>query len=469
MKTLCELISSLKQSEIRALKAQYSFRERSEQDKRGKLLDLILEKKVVTDEAASKYIYNSKPCSSFSHLKNRLYEDVCNMLALQPGINESELIPARAEVSQLIHVARVLKARDLYSQSLELVRDALDISLKNALVPELLLLKDLISSSFPEFWQKERSRVLSILSESVKTEADRLRAMNIAELVAQGDDDVRHVAELETIYRNSSCEQIKSIVHRSMINIHIRSNNKDKLIDECIQLYSLALATGPDPVRKQRNALAFSEITKAAVHVGSYDSAVIFGRAGAEFTAGDILCEFEINQNLLIAYLNLRDLNEAEKIIASMEKTFVKTNQLDFRRGYFVYLKAWYSYLAGDYKAALKTIAQCPPLTKEKEEWHAGFYVVELLSLLKLKMLFQIDYRNDAFRKFQLRHEYKDVACLETVYRSFKTFIDSDYERGPVKDLLEQINSTTTCIFEPSALAVVDFFEILREAFSTAD
>ncbi len=468
MNTLCELIFSLKQSEIRALKAQYSFRERNEQDKRGKLLDLILEKKSLSDESASRYIYNAKPGSSFSHLKNRLWEDVCNILALQPGIHETESIPARAQVSQLINVARVLKGRELYSQSFNLVQEALQLSLKNALVPELMLLKDFISSTFPEFWMRERNKVLSILADSVKREADRLRAMSIAELVSGGDRDTRHVAELEMIYRSNSCEQIKAIIHRSMINIHLHANDKEKLMQECIQLYSLALGSAADSGQRKRTAIVFSDITKAALHVGSYDSAIVFGKAGIEFIENDIMLEIESYTSLLIAFINTSSLEEARQTISTMEQLFGKTNQLEFKRLYFIFLKGWYHFTSREYKICMKLISQCPTLPKEKEIWHAGFYILELLCLYKTGMYFQIDYRNDAYRKFLIRHEQRNITMLNLVYKTFKAFIDNDYNSEAVIRFLDHAEHDIS-ENERSVLMVCDMLAVLRKTFSASN
>jgi hypothetical protein len=464
MVTLCELISSLRQSEIRALKAQFAVRDRGEQDLRGKLLDIVLNDRTITDEEASRMIYNAKPGSAFSHLKNRLWEDICNVLAFQFSEPEGQAGQARVQVAHLLNVARVLKSRQLYAQSFNLSREALDLSLKYALVPELLMLKDFVSSSFPEFWLKERTRVLSILADSVKRESDRLKADNIANMISQGDNSPRHVAELRGLYKRSSCDQIKSMVHRSMINLHMISRDKEKLMKECVLLYSLTLEANRDPQTKIRDTSAFAEISKAALHVHSFDSAIEFGKAGLEFIGDDILNQVELLEILLIGHLNLKEYDEAKDVCNLLDQIFNRTNQLDFRKLKFQYLKCWYLYLSGDHKTSLKTIGQLAQFPKDKSKWHCGFYILELLNLLQLNTLFQLDYKNDAFRKFLVRHNFDDDPVLDLVYRCFKLFIDNDYEKYPTWQFISKLESEGDKR-DPSCVSVVDLVEVMQQSF----
>lgn len=463
MENLCELVACLKQSETRALKAQYMVKERGEPDLRGKLLQLILDKRVLTDEQASQAIYKSKPGSSFSHLKNRLWEDICSLLAFQDSGSRSAQDNARKEVSHLIHVARVLKERELFSQAFELSKQALDLALKFTLVPELLTLKEFISSSFPDFWITERSRIISLLSVSVKRESEFLHASHIAERISHPEEGTRHVAELEMLYRSSSCQQIKSLVHRSMINLHLEANNKDQLIKECILLYSICLNTDNHMLSEDK-VQTFADITRAALRVLSFDSAVEFGRAGVEHKCENLLLEVELRESLFIALLNLGLYEDAHQLLMELETYYRRTDQLSSKALRFTYLKTWFYLLSGDSKYCLRSLSQLSSLPKGRELWHAGFYVLELIALLKQKTFFQLDYKNESFKKYIVRHGFEKDPALNFVWRTFKVFIDNDYDRKAVLQYVDAVNFTSSDR-DVFCLQVVELHSVLREAF----
>lgn len=436
MEKLCELVNSLKPSEIRALKANYMVKERTNPDLRGVLLDLILKKRVLRDEQASLHIYKSFPGSSFSHLKNRLFDDICNLLALQESGTTDAASAARAEVGRMLNVARTLKDRGLPFQSFELCKEALDKALKFTLVPELMGLKDFISSAFPDFWQKERIRVLSVLSRSVKAESERLEAVNLLETVNSEKDPERYVAELNMIYRRSSCEQIKSLVHRSMIRLHLEHGNSDHLFNECILLYSLNLENSNEtrPINIQE---VYSDITRTALHMNAFDSAVDFAKAGLSFPGNDVSLRLELLEELALAYLNLRLTDEAHEVLKEYERIALSNPYVSSSALRFSYVKAWCFFLIGDHKQSLRTIAVCETHSRKKETWHAGFSVLELFNLLRLKTYFQLDYKVENFRKYLVRHELQDHSQLQLIHRCFKCFVDNDYSEAAVQPLLK--------------------------------
>jgi hypothetical protein len=311
---------------------------------------------------------------------------------------------------------------------------------------------------------KERTHVLSILSDSVKREADRLRAANLADLLSQGEENPRYVAELETLYRSSSCEQIKTLVHRSMINLHLIKKDKEKLLQECVLLYSLSIQATRDPESLSRSASTFIEISKAALHVHSFDSAIEFAKAGLEFTQNEFLMKVDLMENLLIGYLNLNEIDECARICHELDEIYNMTNQLDFRKLRFNYLKCWFLFVSGDHKSVLRTIAQLPQMPKEKIRWHAGFYVLELLSLLELKTFFQLDYKNEAYKKFLVRYGFDKDPVLNFIYRSFKLFIDDDYEFRSANEFISaQLPEGERR--DPFGLSVIDLYDVTKNTF----
>ncbi|CAN5210660.1 hypothetical protein BH09BAC1_BH09BAC1_23570 [soil metagenome] len=144
MKELKQIYNSLMPSEVEYLMQHYSLKNKR---KRLALLSLLENNPLPGNAAAAKRIYsNGETASTFTHLKERVKQDLLTLLMLQDTERHSKSAYRQAEIEcrKLIVEGDILLKKGIYTPAMKALEKAVKLSVTFELISEKILAEDLI-------------------------------------------------------------------------------------------------------------------------------------------------------------------------------------------------------------------------------------------------------------------------------------------------------------------------------------
>lgn len=143
MDKITEIVKGLKPHDINLITKIYGAKVLKDGNKRLKLLNLVLNQQVYSDEEASLILYNKKPHPAFVKLKQRLRDDIFNFILMQDADKLYEAPKARHtfDCRRKILTGEFLMGRGLMDIGIKRIKKALKIAEKYELFWESLQIR----------------------------------------------------------------------------------------------------------------------------------------------------------------------------------------------------------------------------------------------------------------------------------------------------------------------------------------
>ncbi|MCB0754896.1 MAG: hypothetical protein H6603_07175 [Flavobacteriales bacterium] len=438
----------MRPSEKRLLIHYYGRNSNDEEKLRLKLFKLV-NSGVTTDEEAKLKLASKGGASSYSHLKSRLKDDILNILLMQDSSkrfaqsNRAAELDCRKKVAQ----SHILWLRGAEIEGMKTLDAALKVADKYELLAERLQINHLI---------RERLLGAGLSDQLVKLNKEI------------GVDIVKYEALLkvqEKSFTLASPEFAKKLKSKA--------NEKQnlELIEELKTLY-----------RKHKLArIGFWYYMAATEFHNAHKSFDLVAKLGLEFLK---LVEKSpavksknniagVNQTVGIAYMELRQFNEAQRHLVKSEEFFpsagfnrlqclqflvqsesalglydnalvhvqtaldhprIGTREILVARWWF--FKACVEFGKGNFEAALKSLNKDGNLLKQVDEWNIQLRVLEMMLLVEQRDEEWLEFKLDATRKFLNRHKELYTERIRFAVDATTFLLRRELEMVPLSDAL---------------------------------
>ena len=416
MERLISLVKILRRGEKRLLRHLYSAITNGEDPLRLELFNLVESGKVKSDEAALIALGKNHSTSAYSHLKNRLREDILNVLLLQESpkriaqANRAATFECRKKLAQ----AYVLISRGAFQEGIEVLKFAQTIAERYELVAEIVLMNHLIREAVHLVKDaKQLHRVNSDINNNVEKWRDILRAEELA-LVMTAPNLFKEATGVEEGISTKLIEELQSLFERNgsaRIGLwyylaYIEYTTSNAMYLEAIDAgKKFVILVENNPSIHSKNDIAGSNqmLGSAYLNVRDYVNSVIhFTNSDKNFpVAGNNRL---INLELLYrAYLGSGNFDKALEIVhLALNHPRVKAKPATLPRWYF--LQSCVQFVSGDIDSAYRNLNRDTYLTKQRDDWNVQFRLLEIMIMIEKKEEEWIDFRIQTLRKFFARN-----------------------------------------------------------------
>lgn len=456
MKNVLSLISSLKASEQKLVRAFYKDGHKSpESNLREQLFMLALAKPDCTDEEAQRYLYNRKKESAFSHLKQRLKNDILNVLLLQDGE-----MKFRSKYSQAVFNCRravihgeMLLSRGVYEEAADVLLRAAEVAEKNELYAELVLIGDIYRThlvmkehgrDFGELSRRIDASIL-LLQKSVRakfhhyelTVPGLYKNINGQPLNGSGKELLRN---LQNDYEETNSQRIGFYYHISAIHYLASIGEYSESLAHSYQLLDL-VKKAPAFQSDSFIAGANMEIANSLIQNEKYEEAETHALVALDLFRKGMLNELLALEKLFFCYIRTGRFAKASEIISrAFANTKISYNE--FLNAKWWFFKAGLEFLTKDYARALTSLKNCDTLQRDKTGWMLGWSVLEVLCRFESGHFEWLETRMEALRKIMLRYMSSCGSnCdtrMDTVLRVLRNLRRYDYDFIKVQEIEKQ-------------------------------
>jgi tetratricopeptide (TPR) repeat protein len=446
MERVLSLVKSLRESEIRLVRAYYQGRpEQGDADKREKLFVLALSKPDCTDKEARKYLFGRKDATSFAVIKQRLKTDILNILLLQEAETKFKSKYAQSVFScrRYIIQGELLLSRGVYDEAMDVLLRASDLAYHNELYAEQVMINDIYRTHLvmkeegKNFGRISRSIDASVqlLGKSVTAKHDHyeLTVPGLFRTTSghhlNGEGKVK-LAKMKTDFETTGSLRIGFYYYLSAM--HYYSMARD---------FPLSLHNGLELLRLVKSSPAFQsdsflaganmEIANALINLGRYGEALEHANVALERFKPGMLNELLALEKVYFCYIRQNDLRAAQLVV---DRAFQnqKISYNEFLNSKWWYFKAGLEFLAGQHKKALLSLKNCDELMKDKGGWLLGFCMLEVMCRIENGNHDWFDYRIESLKKIIKRYVTNaGVDCdhrIEVVFRLVRALRRVNYD-----------------------------------------
>lgn len=387
MERILKLINSLNQTELQFIKNYYEVT--SNKSKRSVLFNLLVEGKIASNSDALNLIYpgQSNANSALSHLKNKLFKELLNILMVtSPGNEECQIIHDRMTCKRNLLQSELLFERGL-------VKEGISILDKTSKIAE--------AYEYPDI----SLELINILLKHNIQDHNKGLILQSQKFIHNYDDIIQ--SKISFYYRNetngnASYQRNKSFSKRAHFWGELSSI--ENLIDECKfrtgekrALRLKSFLNKENCIRSNiKDAQVCKGLTEIYLNLGNYEEAEKY----ATLTHTHLLPYFPQFQEALsvvfFAYLRNGHYQEAETIY---KQAISQSGISQIHKNKWILLRGALDFYQKKYKNVYGTIAQCDMKYINDSDWCLSPRFLELLSILELGDYEWYEFRLDCYRK----------------------------------------------------------------------
>lgn len=453
MKNVLSLINSLKPSELKLVRSYYAGNNAGADNRlREQLLTLALAKPDCTDDEAQRYLYNRKKDSAFTHLKQRLKNDILNVLLTQ----DSEM-KFRSKYAQAVFNCRralmhgeMLLSRGVYEEAIDVLLRAAEIAEKNELYAELVQIGDIYRThlvmkeqgrDFAELSKRIDTSVL-LLQKSVKakfhhyelTVPGLYRATNGLPLNGSGKELLNN---LRVDFEETRSPRIGFYYHISAIHYLASHGDYSESLNHSYKLLEL-VKSAPAFQSDSFVAGANMEIANSLIQNEKYEEAESHALVALDLFRKGMLNELLALEKLYYCYIRLGNFRKAGEMITRAFASS-KINYNEFLTAKWWFFKAGLEFMTADYARALASLKNCDLLQRDKTGWMLGWTVLEVLCRIESNQMEWLEAKTESLRKIMQRYTSScGTNCdarMEPVFKILRSLRRFNYEYSEVKEI----------------------------------
>lgn len=430
MDALTQIIHKLKNGEVRLVRNYYGAKTNGEERRRLQLFNLVKDKHVQSDEVAAKHIYGKKPDSAFSHLKNRLKNDLINLLLLQDSSKRYRSDIARAEFDcrRLMVAGDVLIGRGVDKMGIETLKKADKLAEKYELFSERVMVSNILRSYL-----------------GIQTGIDAYQHYNVivqqamtAQQKYMNAQDYYYRVVVPSLYHKNNQKKLEGIVHEALDVL--RKDFEETRSAKIGYYYYIIAIYYYDLVRNYRKALDYSNkqlelITNspavndrprlASAHlqtaslnllIESFDLAINNAESAVSLFKPGMNNHLLAIEILFFANYHAGNYKAATELI---DTAFAhpRFNSNKVNPGKWTFFKANLLFMQQQYDECLGLLSaeDIDEIMKDRAGWQMGERLLEILCLFEQDDIDQVDYRIQNLRKLIARQKEKNIARIKLI------------------------------------------------------
>ena len=478
MQILTEIISKLNKAEVALLNSYYRTLAESRSSKRQELLELLLSGETdIDDEEAAKIIYGKAPDAAFSHLKERLKNDILGIILLQDPERKFSVPSRQAKftVRKRLMEGELLLSRGISGEGIKILKKAAKLAAKFELVAEQILIEDLIRdhlgfkiglAEFEKYSQNIEDNIF-ILTEILysKHELKKLTLSNLFKANRKkGYKDIaaETLVKLRESYNRTNSPHIGYWYYKTAVSYYLAirefkqalvfANNFLILVEEEIAIQSDSNIAGIN-----------MNIAVILLNLKRPEEAIEFAMTAVEHFKTGLINELVALEVLFYAYLRSYQYDQCAYVLKTAFKhKKIKSNKFVLAKWNF--LRANYDVMTGNFDDALKELSKHTSLSKDKSGWLLGFKILEIIAIVEAGLNDWFEYRLEAFKKLLQRQKGNNIHREKLIYSILYNLVRQNYNfdityEAKIDDFKKLIDAKGDYYWNSNSYEVIKFDE----------
>jgi tetratricopeptide (TPR) repeat protein len=442
MDSLIAICESLSIGEIKLVKHFYKIRNNDDNLKRGKLFEILLAHKIIQDKEVAKQLGYSSIGSSFQNLKQRLKADILSVLLMQECTAKFSTPYAQAtfECRRNLMQGEILMSRGVYDEAMDVLNKATRITAKYQLYAEQLQIEDLIRNhtslkgnvaSFKAINNSigENYKMLGNVLEAKKihyeiTNPRLMGVQSLPEYIEKAGDVVKELSELS---ESTSCSRIGLYRDLSAINYYSSSHDFEKA-EKYAQSLIKSVEKDPVVLSSSNQAGANMELANIYLNTKNYEKAIEYAGKAVHLFKPGMINQLHAYIILFFAYFRNNQFDEASQILSiAQDHRLIKSQKHPLMQSRIHLLKAALCFKQGEIDKSSFILNRNAEISRDKDGWMPGFYMLDLLILMEKKSVDLANYKLEAFRKMLHRHGIdKQEMRIAVITRILKNLVKQE-------------------------------------------
>ncbi len=431
MKNLTQLIYKLKPVELRLLRSKYQVRQNGAPNRRLELLNLIVKKKVKTDQEAAQLIYGEEPNATFSRLKKRLRKDILNMMLLTDSSKqyESEVAYQKSNCRKMILQADLLLNRGLREDAIQLLEEVVEIANTYEFLDIEPAIRDwlrhktnnqLTKEEF-EFHTNRINHCLQAYDGVMKAREYHRRIgffdpFNREEQEQLQDVGHTYINELADRAKQNPSPHLTFSYLQTTIFYWLKCGNPLQALPYIHQLLDLVQAEKQLYLRVSLGSIQ-NQLAFVYCCLEQFEEAIQIGESALENLQKGIANQSHTLKLLFLSHLYLQQYEQANHYLQlCFENNFLNSHpilkaQLHFYHAYLHFFQAQFT-------EAIQIIqTHCQELKKEKAAWLLGYKLLEIYIAFETNEYYHLSYQLENFRKLIDRSKEEKVSRARLIHK----------------------------------------------------
>lgn len=440
MKELEQIYKSMLPREVDQLKQLYKL---GDKNKRLTLLGMLEQPELPTNTKAAKLIYKQgEVASTFTHLKQRVRDDLLAILLLQDTERHSRSAYRQAEIDcrRKILEGDILLKKGIYDPAIKALERAYKLADTYELPNERILVGDLLRThlGFKKGEKVYRSfegdveRNYALLGDLLEVKKlyynILLPNMFNRNITNEYIDECKAAFErMQVLYEGNNSPNVAYFMYLTGLYYYTFVADWEQAISLGKELLQV--------VEAEPSINSYLRVANANLQTGSglmklyrFEEAATHAEVAVEIFKGGAMNELISMEQLLLAAFNANHLDKCEQVI-SKALAHSKIRSSDTIYGKWLFYKAGTQFKTGDTDNALNTLHQDSTLLKDRSGWLFGHRLLEIMILIERKEFDLTDFRVEALRKLLQRQKHKEIARIKTIFQVLHQFVKTGYHK----------------------------------------
>lgn len=411
--------------------------------KRLKLVNLLEDPELYSNTKAANFIYTKgEVASTFTHLKQRVRDDLLAMLLLQDTERHSQSPYRQAEIDCRRNILEgdILLKKGIYDPAVKALERAYKLAEVYELPNERILVADLLRTHLGfkrgekvyRSFEGDVERNYALLGDLLEVKQlyynILLPNMFSRNITKEYVDECKVAFErMQVLYEGNSSPNVAYFMYLTGLYYYTFVSDWQQAISIGKELLQL--------VHSEPSINSYLRVANANLQIGSslmklyrFDEAADYAKLAVDIFKGGAMNELVSLEQLFLAVFNAHQMDRCNEVI---DKAFhhSKIRSSDTIYGKWLFYKAGVQFMAGDTDNALTTLHQDTTLLKDRSGWLFGHRLLELMILIERKEFDLTDFRVEALRKLLQRQKHKETARMKTIFQVLYQFIRSGYHK----------------------------------------
>ncbi len=436
MESLAAIINCLSVGEVKLVRHFYKLKNYGEYRKRVLLFDIVTKQKNYTNKEAAKILgYSKSNTSSFKHLKARLKSDVLCTLLMQDCSSKFATPYAQAifDCRRNLMQGEMLMNRGIHEEAHEILWKASKVAAKFELFAEGLQIEDarrnyiaqkgnimdfeVVSDAMEENFVKLGREMIAKRNHYKITIPQLLGVKTLEEYNRKGRFLIH---DISNISKSKDSSRTKFYQHLAGINYYSSIRDFTSAQNHALELLK-NIENNPVINSKSNQAGVNMELANIYLNNGNYENAISHSIKAVELFKPGMINQLHACVILFFSFFRNNDFKNASKILAvANEHKMIKYQKYPLMVSRLQLLHAAVSFKEGDYDKSSFILRENFDLSRDKDGWMPGYFLLESLTLLEKNAVDLAAYRIEAFRKMLERINFRDEYRIRSIMRILK-------------------------------------------------
>jgi hypothetical protein len=486
MDSLTHLVRNLRPGELQTIRAYYKSRF-SDDNKRLQLLQLLSSGQAKDNYKIAQRIYNQKPNSSLSKLKERVKEDMLNFILLFPADNLKVSLFVKSDLTcrKMLLQGKVLLARGIFEEGIYLIRKAAHLAEKHELIDVSIAVNDTLRTRFADQDIAHVNKLNDKIRVAQETYRDLLAAKELYQVLLRmqqtgeenipaGDNTVVR-DELDYLRERAGKTGSKRVAFwykLAAMRFYRITGQYEQSIRFGLEVLDM-IADEPFLSSNQAAVAVHTDLADQFARRNQFKDAETHGHAALKLCSRDDRNELHVLVQLFKIYFQGNAMDQAGAT-ANRIVQHPKLDQYKDLQAIWQFYMACLEFNTGQFKDSIKRLHTLARVFGNRKQYTVAVKYLELLNIIELGDADWFEYKLEAYRKYVGKIEEDWCARYKTIYHIFQALLSCnfDYSKvvrdGKCAELFGNLEPKDAGTW-PSGLDMVNFHHWLHRKAGTTD